>query len=1348
MRWLVTISFGFFHFMRLNLVISILLAASGGLFAQTAPDLRVLSESPTSIVLEFKPTYTNRVVAGSDGKRYTIYDFHSSVIDPGAPGSLRAPYRPVLINMPTARFTVQVIAQDYKDIAAANPATQPAWKQSGGFGLGPVYVSPNPRLISGDRLPVQVAQLVNVGRSRGFLLGTLKMSPLQFSFSRNEVRIYSRLVVRIDFASAVAGSLPVSSFLRNRFPAVPSNETAPRMRKISSDSPLAQGDWYRMEVNETGIYKIDQSFLTKAGIALSSIGNINSIRIFGNGGKEIPLDLTLPQPNGLEEVARLVVDKNGNGTFDADDYILFYGRGTRGWNYSPSERTFHHYINHFTETSVYFMTFGGSARGKTMDSLVSTSIANAYKPDDYQGKVFLEEELNKPSPAGKPTLNSGQEWVGRPFDDVNNINSFVTTLPGFVPNRPTEYRFVFLTSSSSNDAFTVQENGTTLGDQIPMYAIDVGSITDPYAYRTDVVSRFRTGSLPNNRSVLRMQFLTNNSAALGWLDWFEILYRRQLSADSDLLLFTSPDTTSVVQYLVSNFSSRDISLFDVTDHRNVKQVTNLVFDAANASLATFQVPQTAGSVREFVAVGPTGYKTAANVKRVPNSNLHGFAGGSYFVIISPSDFLSEAERLRAHREQTDTLKPVVVNIDQIYNEFSSGMLDPLAIREFLRYTQSAWSPRPEYVLLFGAGNYDYKKIKSSATNWIPPYETLESRDQIATLASDDYFAILDSSSQRISVAIGRIPVRSLDTARAVVDKIISYDTSRAFDPWRNRITFAADDGLTTTGDDGELHTDQAETLAQDDTPDGFTKNKIYIVEYPTVNTSTGRTKPTANVAIDDAINQGTLILNWTGHGNTQQWAHEKVFAVDEDFPLLNNKGKYFFLVAATCDFARYDNPGEVSAGEQLILMPNRGAVAEVTADRVVYSELNAELNRTLYQNLFQTDSKGKPLRLGDAMWQTKQLLYGQNDQKHHLFGDPTMRLAIPGAQVSVDSVNGQNASTLVTVGALARVKVHCSLKSSSGGSLSSVQGTAILEAYDSKRTVPVDLPGWDNFTFVLNGSLIYRGKVSVRNGSVQGTFPVPKDVSYGNDRSRINIYAWNDSTDATGYTENLSIAGTAAASVDTVGPSVQIYFGDRSFRPGDVVGPDATMIVDLTDSSGINTSTAGIGHKLEATLDGSQRTIDLTNYYRGNLDTYQSGQAQYEFSGLPEGRHSLAVKAWDIYNNSSSAETYFEVRSTSQLAIYNVVNFPNPFARSTTFTFQRSSTDPIDVEIKIYTVAGRMIQDLQSPSVTDRFVEVPWDGRDRDGNEIANGVYLYRVIAKSFDRSSTSEALGKLAVLR
>lgn len=1021
--------------------------------------------------------------------------------------------------------------------------------------------------------------------------------------------------------------------------------------------------------------------------------------------------------------------------------ILFSFTGNRrgGGRYSPSEGTFHHYINHYTETSVYFMTYGGTGRGKDMAALQSTSIANVYKPTNFQEKIFVEHEMDN-------LVNSGREWVGESFDITRNVNVFTNTLLGVVSTKPVMYRFTFLSRSASIDTFKVQENGQLLGDPIPMYIINVSSIEYEKAYQSPVVRYSRVGTLPSDRSVLRLQFVTNNNAAQGWLDWFEILYSRPFEVSNDSLLFTSPDTTATIEYAVSKFSSHDVYVFEVSQDTSVKEVTDLVFDPVDASMVRFQVEQTSGSVRSFAAVGPKGFKTPSNVKKISNSNLHGTIGGSNFAIISPPDFLSEAQRLQAYRQSHDQLSTTVVNLDQVYNEFSSGMLDPVAIRDFLRFAQTRWTIKPQYVLLFGAGNFDYKNIKTTEKNWVPPYETLESNIQVETLASDDYFVFLDPTARRISMPIGRLPVRSLQQAQAVVDKIIAYETTAPYDSWRNRITFVADDGLTTSGDDGSIHTDQSETLAQQYTPDSFTKDKIFIVMYPTVNTSTGRTKPTVNQGIVEAINRGTVILNYTGHGNTIQWAHEKIFSVDQDFQSINNKGRLFFCVAATCDFARYDYPLEISAGEQLILMPERGAIAGVTADRIVYSGDNAILNNTLSKYSTCTDAQGKPVRLGDAMWQTKQELNSINDMKHHLLGDPTLRLAFPRARVSIDSVNGQAVSTLVTIGALSRVKVNGSVVRPDGQPQSTLQGRALLEVFDAKRKVLV--PEWGDYSFEVNGSLIYRGEVSMRNGAVQGIFPIPKDVSYGDNRSRIDFYAWSDSTDAAGYTENIAIRGTSTAAVDSVGPSIHVYFEDQSFRPGDIVGPDATLIVDLADSSGINTSTAGIGHKLEATLDSSPRAIDLTNFYRGNLDTYQNGQVQYQFSGLAEGRHTIAVKAWDIYNNASTAQADFEVRSTSPLKIYNVFNIPNPFVHATTFTFQRSTTDPIDVEVKVYTVAGRLIQVIETSSVVDRFVQIPWDGRDRDGNEIANGVYLYRVIAKTLDKTSTSEALGKLAVVR
>jgi len=1308
-------------------------------YAQPGPDVRVLSEDARSIVIEFVPVFSTGTVVADDGKDYVRFGFQNSLIQPGEQGSPILLYRAVLIHLPARQFTLQIVAADYSDRSGVRAATHPTFKTEKEFGLLPVYTAPKNKFMSSEFAPSEIAELDDVGESRGLILGTLKLYPLQVSVGRSIARVYGRIVVRIEFAGGATG-LPGSIFLKNEFPSSLLAATARQARRAVSDSPLAQGEWYKMEVKESGIYRLHQEFFTKASIPLGSVGNIRSIRIFGNGGEELPEKLSDPRPNGLEEVPRLVVDKNANGVFDPDDFVLFYGKSTRGWKYNPTEKTYHHYINHYTETSIYFFTFGGTGQGKDMSPLPSVNTPNAFRPPDFQGRAFVENELEN-------LANSGREWIGESFDITKNVNVFTTSMPGVVSSKPMTYRFVFLSRSETIDTFRVQENNQYFGDAIKMEVTNLGPLAyQELAYRTPVKVFNRTGDIPNDRSVLRITFGTRNSAAKGWLDWYEILFRQRFEASDDFLLFTSPDTTATIEYSLSKLSSRDVFVFDVTAHGSVKQVTNVTFDPADASLCRFQVAQSADSVREFAVVGPKGFKTPANAKRITNSNLHGISAGARYIIISPPDFLAEADRLKAHREQRDQLKTLVINSEHIFNEFSSGMPDPMAIRDFLKYAKTNWITAPQYVLLFGAGNFDYKNIKSTARNWILPYETVESLDQIETLASDDYFVMLEPGVKRISLAIGRLPVRSTKEAKDVIDKIIAYETTAPFDSWRNRITFAADDGLTSTSDDLSVHTSQSEELAQLNTPASFRKDKIYIVQYPTVSGSTGRRKPTANQAIVDAINSGTLILNYTGHGNTEQWAHEKIFAKDEDFPRLKNAGRPFLLVAATCDYARYDYPLDVSAGEQLVVMPQGGSIATITASRLVYSADNALLNRTLYSYMFQRDAGDLPVRLGDAMWQTKQLLYSTNDLKHHLLGDPTMRLAMPRAVARVDSINGQSAVRLITVGALGNVTVKGSLEQPNRLPISSFNGRALIEAFDSKKRVIV--PEWSNYMFELTGSLIYRGEISVRDGQFEGTFPIPKDVSYDDNRSRISLYAWSDSLDASGSSESISIAGTAFAPVDSTGPQITIRFEDAFFRPGDVLAPNPTMIVDLADPSGINTSTAGVGHRLEATLDNSNRPIDLTDFYRGNLDTYQSGQVRYRLTDLAEGRHTISVKAWDIHNNSSVAETFFEVREGSQVSIYNVFNFPNPFGRATTFTFQRNSSDPIDVEIKVYTVAGRLIQTLEAPSVVDRFVQIPWDGRDRDGSELANGVYLYKVIAKSLDRSSASEALSKLTILR
>ncbi len=641
----------------------------------------------------------------------------------------------------------------------------------------------------------------------------------------------------------------------------------------SVNSPLASGEWYQFEVRETGMYKLDQKFFSDARISLGPLANI---RIFGNGGKELSEDLAAARPNGLEEIARHIVDNNGNGTFDADDYVVFFGRSTRGWAYSSASKSWNHYLNHYSEQNYYFLTFDGVNLGRQMNS-AGTLPAGGYV-EQVQDRLFVEQERFN-------LIGSGRQWVGQLFDNLENTGVYFNTLSGFVSSQPVVYKVSVLSASSTVDTFRVYETNDLLGNPIIMSTVDVGpgGLEGDAAYFAPVATFSRppvplTAPLTNDRSTFKLVFGARNQSAKGWLDWFEIHYTRRLEAVNDFLFFASPDTSGNIAYEVTNLSSlpsRNAMVFDVTDHKSVRRLVQLSFDPVISTLVRFQVSQ--AGVKEFAVVGTNGFKTPLNARRIENSNIHGTTPGAHFIILSPPEFVSEAARLKAHRESSDTLKAAVVRIDQVFNEFSGGLTDPMAIRDFLKYAVMNWTMKPAYVLLLGGGHYDYKSIVSTARNWIPPYESMESNNRVGSHASDDYFVILNQGNPRVTIAGGRLPARSSSEAVSMVDKIIAYETTVPFDPWRNRVTFVADDGLTSTSDDGSLHTGQAEDLAQNYTPASYEKKKIYLIEYPTVSSATGRRKPEVNRDIVAAVNRGTLMLNYTGHGNEKLWAHEAVF---------------------------------------------------------------------------------------------------------------------------------------------------------------------------------------------------------------------------------------------------------------------------------------------------------------------------------------------------------------------------------------------------------------------------------------------------------------------------------------
>ncbi|HEX9006475.1 MAG TPA: type IX secretion system sortase PorU, partial [Bacteroidota bacterium] len=597
-----------------------------------------------------------------------------------------------------------------------------------------------------------------------------------------------------------------------------------------------------------------------------------------------------------------------------------------------------------------------------------------------------------------------------------------------------------------------------------------------------------------------------------------------------------------------------------------------------------------------------------------------------------------------------------------------------------------------------------------------------------------------------------------------VDKIIRYEDNSVRDNWKMRICFVADDAWTTEGGeigDMTLHGDAAESLAVGHTPDELEKKKIYIAEYPTLWTAQGRLKPGAYQAIIDQINQGVLIFNFTGHGNPTQLAHENIFNVQTSIPQLVNNNRLALFLLATCNFSQFDDPRRYTGGELLMNKPDGGAVAVISATRKVYASDNAPLNEGTYDALFQRDGFGRVVleRPATALFQFKQIDNIEGYQKFFYMGDPTMRLQFPSGYASIDSINGiamdsagVPRKTPVQIRSLSRVTVAGTVRDQVNAIDPSFNGRATIVVNDVSRrqTIVNYYPGAD-WSYIATGGVIFRGENSVSGGHFRAAFVVPKDISYGDTsgRGRMVGYLTNDARDVEAYSGNIIVAGTdSTATNNGKGPQVAVYLNSRAFKPGDLVNPHPVLIADLADSAGINTSGAGIGHRIEAWLNNSAQSIDLTDSYTSKLNSYREGTVQYQLSDLPSGQNTLRLRAWDSYNNSSIVEIAFKVASDEQLAIADVLNYPNPFASGTSFTFRQNQSGPLNVRIRIYTVAGRLIQTIETTAPGESYVRIPWDGRDRDGAILANGVYLYKIVASTADGRFTSEALGKLAVLK
>ena len=459
------------------------------------------------------------------------------------------------------------------------------------------------------------------------------------------------------------------------------------------------------------------------------------------------------------------------------------------------------------------------------------------------------------------------------------------------------------------------------------------------------------------------------------------------------------------------------------------------------------------------------------------------------------------------------------------------------------------------------------------------------------------------------------------------------------------------------------------------------------------------------------------------------------------------------FITATCEFSRFDDPLRTSGGELVVLNPNGGGIGLMTTTRLVFSQPNYFLNRTFYDKVFERDANGNPKRLGDVFLEVKNLnAYSTNSRNFSLLGDPALKLAIPKHTVETTTINGMPVGQTDTLNALELVTISGEVKDNNGNKLTSYNGfvyPTIFDKIENKQTLNND--GGGVFTYQTRERRIFKGKATVTNGDFSFSFVVPKDISYSYGTGKISYYSENQVEDANGYNDNFIIGGSNPSIVeDDQGPQMDLFMNDESFVYGGITDNNPSLLVKLSDDQGINTVGSGIGHDLVAVLDdNTENAFILNDYYEASVDDYSSGTINYPFSDLPEGKHTLRVKAWDVANNSAEKTIEFNVVKSQEVKIENLVNYPNPFTTNTEFIFQHNQAGvPMDIKLEVFTVSGKLVKSFDRVVVNDGFIsrDIKWDGRDDFGDKIGKGVYVYKLKIRS-SNGSTSEKFEKLVIL-
>ncbi|SFE74055.1 type IX secretion system sortase PorU [Flavobacterium xueshanense] len=1116
-----------------------------------------------------------------------------------------------------------------------------------------------------------------------------------------------------------------------------------------SNSVLATGNWFQFYIEKSGVYKLSKSFLQQLGLDVSVV-DPRKIKIYGNGGRMLPLSNNIFYPNDLTENA-IQINGESDGVFNNEDYILFYGEGVDNWN--QESRT---HLNLYDKKSYYYITVQGSdgKRIATLTQPTGNSTVNLTSFDDYQ---FHEADLVN-------IARLGRQWFGESFE-VKNEQEFDFVFPNFDSAAPVKIMLTAAAAAFTPTSFNVTANGNA-----------AGTISFP-ALKSNSGTEFIVGFLPNNTNFsgaenIKIKLKYNNNGvpgSKGFLDNIRLIAKRKLLGYGKQFHFQYDQSVSnigIVNYEISNATGIS-QIWDVTDIHSISNV-------ANSNQNTFSFKANLGELRKYIAVDPADYYTPLkdSKSKIANQNLKGtlFKNSQAqfqdidYVIISPSFLTSQAEKLANFHRTYSNLNVKVIPLELIYQEFSSGKQDVAAIRNCIKYIyENASTPdkRVRFINLFGDASYDFKNRIINNTNVVPIYHSLNSNTTgESSFASDDFFGLMDPSEGNvvsyfggIDIAVGRMLVNDTKQADEMVNKVIEYHDLKSYGSWRNNFVLVSDDSDIPS--DASLQSRQnslANTIASQ--KQFLNVNKIFLDSYAQEASAGGSRYPKARTDFFNAFEKGALVFNYLGHGGEDGLSAERIWE-KLDGQNLSNQFKYPLFITITCEFSRFDNPFRPTAGEYTYWNPKGGAISMITTIRSIGQFSAENFNDAFTKNLLSYGSN-QYTSIAEALRISKNSNPNSATNVVFYIGDPAIMLAVAKPKIRLTKVNDVPVTqTMDDFKSLAKIKLTGEVTDENNNPLTNYNGEISTTIFD--KTVSRATYNNDGNSPVINfnvlGETIFRGNASVTNGKFEFSFVVPRDIRVPLANGRISFYAKKNQSlqNETGFDSSIKIGGiNENATADNISPRVKLYMNDETFVSGGITNKSPFLVAHLEDENGINTA-SGIGHDIVAVLDGDvTNPFVLNDYYQTNLDDFTSGTLRFPLRNLAPGLHTITFKAWDVYNNPITAEIQFIVVGDETITLSHVLNYPNPFVSYTEFWFTHNRPyEPLEVQVQVMTITGKIVWTKNQIITTEGFLskEITWNGKDDFGDRIGKGVYVYKLTVKSSLTNKKSEKFEKLVIL-